>query len=108
MIAQPETITENYNGFMKTIIYPVLVIFIVCSIASGQIIIKHEKIRAGFGVSGILNDEFNTHIDELQRSAALLGPELNIGHFKDHFTFFFEYENESLRRKNGSFWRDNH
>ena len=82
---------------MKTIIYPVLIILLICSIASGQIIRKDEKIRAGFGVSGLLNNDFNTHIDKIQLNAASLGPEIYAAHFKDHFTVFFEYESEITR-----------
>jgi hypothetical protein len=59
-----------------------------------QIIKKHEIVRLGFGVSKMIDSDFNSLIDDVDNLSGQIGPELNMTRFTGHITFFLEYENE--------------
>jgi len=79
---------------MIRVTYLLLFILLFVSGISAQIIVKDELIRFGFGISTMANDNINALIDAVEDESEQIGPAISMTRFKDHITFFLEYENE--------------
>ncbi len=69
-------------------------LFVFTSVTQAQFIKKEDRIRFGFGVSTLTSESINDLVDGVLEETGKIGPALEVHRFKDHITYFIEYEHE--------------